>query len=360
MKIIALYLPQFHTFPENDSWWGEGYTEWTAVKKASPVYKGHVQPVHPRDGYYDLVKDQPETFKRQAELAEENGIYGFAFYQYYFKGKLLMEKPLEILLSHPEIRMNYCLSWANETWTRTWYGLDEEILMKQEYGDEKDWREHFDHCLPFFKDERYIKKDNKPLFLIYRTFDIPCLKEMKEVWEKYAREEGFDGIYWTGGKTAGTLETREELLDGWYYFEPGYTLKHDMGRFRTFLYNGFTFIRTWENKLLHRNGGKILERGIPIDWIYERITARKYAENEFPGILAEWDNTPRRGYKGLIYTGADPLKFKEALKKLTEKLKGREGFIFLNAWNEWGEGAMVEPTVEKGDAYLRAIREVIR
>ncbi len=359
MKVIALYLPQFHEFPENNRWWGEGYTEWTAVKKAEPVFKGHIQPKHPEGGYYDLVKDQPETFIRQAELAKEYGIYGFSFYQYYFKGKMLMEKPMEILRSHPEVDIRYCITWANETWTRTWYGLDEDILMKQEYGNEEDWRHHFLYNLNFFKDERYIKKDNKPVFMIYRTFDIDCLKEMKEKWDSWAKEEGFDGIFWIGGKTAGEAEKREGLLDAYYYFEPGYTLKHDLGKFRSLIYNVKVAAGTVRNRFLSKGGQKILERRIPVDWIYERIISREYRDNEYPGIIAEWDNTPRRGYKGLVYTGTKGSKLKKALKFLKEREELKDSFIFLNAWNEWGEGAMIEPTLEKGREYLNAVKEAL-
>ncbi len=360
MKIIALYLPQFHTFPENDSWWGKGYTEWSAVKRAKPVFKGHVQPKHPAYGYYDLVKDQPETFLRQAELANDNGIYGFAFYQYYFGEKRLMEKPLEILLSYPEIDLKYCSAWANETWTRTWYGLNENILIKQEYGGEKEWREHFLYNLRFFKDDRYIKVDNKPVFLIYRSFDFERFPEFKEKWDLWAREEGFEGIYWISGRTALSGDERQELFDGYYYFEPGYTLKHGLGPVRKNIYNASTFVRSLRNKLAGDDKAKILERRIPIDWIYEGIIFREYKDNEYPGLIAEWDNTPRRGYKGLVYTGADPVKFKRALSVLKSKEGNRDKFLFLNAWNEWGEGAMVEPTAEAGDCYLRAIREVMK
>ena len=155
MRVLALYLPQYHSFKENDEWWGKGYTEWTAVGRAKPLYRGHIQPRVPLgERYYDLVKEGEETLLWQARLAREYGIYGFCFYQYWFKGKMLMEKPMEILLGHPEIDMNYCICWANETWTRTWYGLSEQVLMQQDYGEEEDWYRHFEYLLKFFKDKR--------------------------------------------------------------------------------------------------------------------------------------------------------------------------------------------------------------
>ncbi len=360
MRLIALYLPQFHTFPENDLWWGEGYTEWTAVRRSKPLFKGHNQPKTPLLGYYDLVKDGRETLIKQAALMKYFGIYGFAFYQYYFTGKKLMEKPLEILLSNPDIDMNYCLCWANESWTRAWYGLKEEVLLRQEYGDRSGWRAHFEYNLKFFKDQRYIKEGNKPVYMIYRTFDIEKLPEMKKCWDGWAREEGFDGIFWIGGNTAGVLEKRRKLLNGFYDFEPGYTLKHGLCKARQLKYNLFTGIRHIANHLpwRRREDKKRLERKIPINWIYDGISSRDYAENEYPGILTEWDNTPRRGYKGLLYTGASPGKFYNTLKILKEKVEGRkEDFVFLNAWNEWGEGANIEPDTNRRYAYLNAVRK---
>ena len=361
MKIIAMYLPQYHSFPENDEWWGKGYTEWTAVKRAKPLFNGHVQPKVPLDGYYDLVHDQPETFRRQAELTSKYGVYGFSIYQYWFKGHQLMEKPMEILLANPDIDLRYCITWANETWTRTWYGLQENVLMAQEYGDESDWKRHFDYNLQFFRDPRYIKVGNRPVFQIYRTHDIEKLSEMKECWDRWAREAGFDGLFWIGGNTAQQSDSRRDLMDGWYDFEPGYTLNHHFSRVRRFRYILGTGVRHLRNVIVSKlTGGKgrmIVERRIPIHWILENIGTRTYEENEYPGIIAEWDNTPRRDYKGLIYTGAEPHYFEKILRSLSDKVSGRsEDFVFINAWNEWGEGAMLEPTESGGYAWLEAVK----
>ena len=356
MRVIALYLPQYHSFPENDKWWGKGYTEWTAVKRAKPLFKGHEQPQVPLDGYYDLVKEGVETWTRQAELAKKYGVYGFAIYQYWFTGHQLMERPMEILLEHPEIDLKYCIAWANETWTRTWYGLQENVLMKQEYGDEEAWEKHFSYCLKFFKDPRYIKVDNKPVFNIYRTHDIEKLEEMLDFFNRRAKEEGFEGVFFVGGNTAQQNESRRELLDAWYDFEPGRTLKHNFSRVYKARYNLGTAFRHGLNAFLKN---KILERRIPIRWITDNIASRDYEENEFPGIIAEWDNTPRRDYKGLVYTGASPEIFEKTLRALKSKVEGRKNdFVYLNAWNEWGEGAMVEPTVTKRYSYLEVIRRV--
>lgn len=358
MRVMCMYLPQYHTFPENDEWWGKGYTEWTAVKRGKPLYAGHIQPRIPLNNrYYDLVNDGVETLKWQAETAKEYGIYGFSFYQYWFKGRQLMQKPMEILLEHPEIDINYCICWANESWTRTWYGLSEQVLMEQDYGEEEDWYRHFEYLLKFFNDKRYIKIDNKPVLQIYRTFDIDCLDRMRGCFNKWAEGEGYDGIYVIAGKTAGQQETRTDLVDGYYYFEPGYTLKHDFSGLHETEYNISVLFNTMLNRL---RADKKLERSIRADLILNGIKKREYGENEFPGLIPDWDNTPRRGYKGLVYKGTSPEKFEETLRVLKEKKEGHKNdFVFINAWNEWGEGAMLEPDEYRGYGYLEAVKRVV-
>lgn len=357
MKIMCMYLPQYHTFPENDEWWGTGYTEWTAVKRGRPLYRGHVQPRVPLDNrYYDLVNDEPETLRWQAETAKKYGIYGFSIYQYWFGSKQLMNRPMEILLENPDIDIHYNVCWANESWTRTWYGLSNQILVEQQYGSEDDWRRHFDYLLKFFKDERYIKINNRPVLQIYKTFDIEALKDMRECLDKWAVEAGFDGIYLISGKTADKQEDRSELIDGYFYFEPGYTLKHDVTRAQMLRYDVSVAFRSIINKLSRK---KILERRIPSKWIIDKIVSRDYAANEYPCLMPDWDNTPRRDYKGLVYTGTSPEQFKKALWQLKEKKPGEDDFIFINAWNEWGEGAMLEPDEYRGYSYLEKIKEVM-
>ena len=352
-----MYLPQYHTFPENDKWWGKGYTEWTAVRKGHPLYKGHIQPRVPLDNrYYDLVNDGVNTLKWQAETARKYGIYGFSIYQYWFMGKQLMQRPMEILLEHPEIDINYCICWANESWTRTWYGLSEQVLMQQDYGEEDDWYKHFEYLLKFFNDKRYIKIDNRPVLQIYRSFDIDCLDRMLGCFNKWAHGEGFDGVYVIAGKTAGQQETRTELIDGYYYFEPGYTLKHDFSKWNETKYNMSVLWNTLLNKVRRE---KKLERSIKASLILDGIRNRDYKENEFPGLIPDWDNTPRRDYKGLVYKGTCPEKFEEVLRVLKEKKEGHKtDFVFINAWNEWGEGAMLEPDEYRGYGYLEAVKRV--
>ncbi|MBQ1880890.1 MAG: glycoside hydrolase family 99-like domain-containing protein [Lachnospiraceae bacterium] len=356
MRPLALYLPQFHSFPENDEWWGEGYTEWTAVRRAKPLYAGHQQPRVPADGeYYDLSDETGRTLKAQAELAKKYGIYGFVFYHYYFTGHRLMERPAEILLSHPDIDTRYCFCWANETWTRAWYGRKEDVLIRQEYGKEDEWRAHFEYLLPFFTDKRYIKQDCRPMLCIYRTYDIAEFGRMRECFDRWAKEAGLPGIYLVGGRTAQGRDERG-ICDAYYYFEPGYSLKQGFKASGKLLYNISTAARQGYNRIFHK---EVLERRIPIGRIYEAILSREYGKNEYPGIIARWDNTPRRGYKGLVYTGASPEKFKDTLCKLNEKIPA-DSYVFINAWNEWGEGAMLEADTCEGYAYLEAVNACAR
>jgi len=356
-----MYLPQFHTFKENDDWWGKGYTEWEAVKNAKSLYDGHEEPRVPLNNrYYDLSKDGVETLKWQAELAKKYGIYGFSIYQYYFCGKTLMEKPLETLRNHKEIDLRYHICWANESFSRTWYGLSKEILMKQEYGCEADWNKHFDYLLTFFQDERYIKIDHKPVLQIYKTFDIPCLDKMLSCFQKRAKEAGFDGIYVISGKSVAGEETRKDLVDGYYYFEPSYTLKNDYIKNGVFRYYLPTFFRKIRNAFLGKKRGYTIERKISAEFILSKIENRDYKENEFPGLFASWDNTPRRNYKGLVYLGTSPKRFEHALCHLKEKKEGHKtDFIYINAWNEWGEGAYIEPDTTNEYQYLEAVKRVV-
>ena len=194
MKIIAFYLPQFHTIPENDEWWGEGFTEWSNVKAAKQLFENHRQPRVPLDNKYYNLLDR-DTLAWQIELAKKYGVYGFCFYHYYFDGHMLLEKPMEIMRNDPTLNIPYCISWANENWTNAWKADGNvKTLIQQTYGDKGQWRAHFEYLLPFFKDENYIKEDNRPFFVIYRPEIIPCLNEMLDYWNQLAIENGFCGM----------------------------------------------------------------------------------------------------------------------------------------------------------------------
>ena len=357
MKILAIYLPQFHQIKENDLWWGKGYTEWTAVKKAQPLMKNHYQPKVPYNGeYYDLADASANTWKWQSQLANDHGIHGFCIYHYWFKGKQLLEKPMEILLNHPEIKTNYTICWANESWTRTWYGLEKEVLMSQEYGEESDWEAHFKYLLPFFQDKRYIKINNKPMINIYRSSDIEPLEQMVECWNKLAIENGFAGVYVVSANSGGKLEDRDNTIDARYNFEPGYTLNHIMPRWCRNKINISTLIRTLINKIRSK---KVVERRIDARIInkYMNNDVAKTEKPVFKGVFPMWDNTPRREYKGLIYTNTSSQLFKNAINKIKLDNNIKNNFVYINAWNEWGEGCYLEPDVKNKYEYLEAIKE---
>ena len=358
MKLLALYLPQYHQVKENDEWWGNGYTEWTAVKNAKPLFKGHDEPRVPlNDNYYDLSDNNAIAWKWQAELAEKYGVYGFCIYHYWFgNGKQLLEKPIEILLKHPEINLKYCICWANESWTRTWYGVESEILCEQKYGTADEWEKHFMYLLQFFKDPRYIKIDNKPMVNIYHTYEIGNLKEMRLMWDRLAREHGFSGIYLVSANTGSILDVREDINDAYYNMEPSYSLKHCFSKKDTFKYLFRTFAVSQINKYLKK---QYVERKIDIRLVY-RNSDKTDNEKIFPGITPMWDNTPRRSYKGLVYTHATPYNFECQLRKINRLVSNRKyDFVYINAWNEWGEGAYLEPDNSNKYAYLEAIKKVI-
>lgn len=331
MKLIAFYLPQFHEIPENNLWWGKGFTEWTNTRKSQPLFPGHYQPREPyQDYYYDLT--DPSARKWQADLAEKYGIYGFCYYHYWFKGKRLLEKPFNEVLRTGEPYLPFCLSWANEPWTRRWDGSEDDVLMPQDYGDEKDWKEHFDYLFTAFKDERYIKVDNKPLFLIYRPGSISKCEEMLKYWQNLAKQNGLEGIYFV--KTlSGFQIPRIKGFSASVEFEPVYTVFHHL-----YFQNVMDYDQIWT---------RILER-----------TKRKSGTKTFLGAFVDWDNSPRKRNTGLILNGANPEKFTHYLTQQIKHAMDRNSeFLFINAWNEWAEGTYLEPDKKYGFQYLEAVKK---
>jgi len=337
VKTIAFYLPQFHSIPENDKWWGNGYTEWVAVKKAVPLFTGHYQPHIPyKYNYYNLL--EKDTMANQARLMEKYGIDGLCFYHYYFeKGRKVLERPAENLLKWSDINMPFCFSWANETWARTWShiqtknvwnsmeekeALDDGILLKQKYGNEQDWIEHFDYLLPFFLDERYIKYQEKPIFIFHRADLISCLPQMMNVWNELSLKNGMQGIYFIGANT------ERKGLDGYIRQEPNYS-------------DTFNQLRVSYDNMTD----KVIRNAI-------------FNEDDvylcgFPS----YDDTPRRGIAGKVMEGSTPSKFCEQMKKIYNLSKCRnQEFVFINAWNEWGEGMHLEPDEKFGYGYLEAVK----
>lgn len=366
IKLLAYYLPQFHPIPENDQWWGKGFTEWTNVKKAKPLFKGHEQPIIPGElGYYDLL-EQPEIQVKQAKLANEYGVDGFIYYQYWFgDGKMLLEKPAEQMLKNKEVTIPFCFCWANETWRGIWHGLDNpSILIEQKYLGEQDYINYFNYLLPFLKDDRYLKIDNKPLFNIYRTDAIPDLATFINVFNTLAKENDFDGFYFFGN---GNINL-ENIIENKNIY--GYV---GLDKFREIRYNKFTFFS--RNSLLGRlelfikykmgysdaiganNKPQIADYKKGIKKLNTQIPDDKYIQCVFPN----WDNSARSGSKSLVFKNSNPELWKLHLEKAMQillKHKNNPPFIVIKSWNEWAEGNYVEPDKKYGNLWLKKIKEV--
>nr|WP_315418512.1 glycoside hydrolase family 99-like domain-containing protein [uncultured Pedobacter sp.] len=348
-RIIAFYLPQFHTIPENDKWWGKGFTEWTNIKKAKPLYPKHNQPRIPyKENYYDL--SSVEVMQEQAKVAKEHGVTGFCYYHYWFKGHKLLNTPLENMLADLNVDIDFCLSWANEPWTRAWDGGDKEILMPQDYGIEQDWDKHISYLIPFFKDARYIKIDERPVFLVYRTESFSRFDKMINFWNQRLHAEGINDIYLI--ETLNSFQNKPfcSSSSAVLEFEPMFTIANELSlleRFtikvkRTFLDGGLIKIKyskVWENILKRENKNK-----------YEN-------KKLFSGCFTGWDNTPRKGKRGIVLENSSPLLFKKYFKQLIHS--NDNDLVFINAWNEWAEGAYLEPDTINENGYLKSIKDVI-
>lgn len=349
---MAFYLPQFHTIPENDVWWGKGFTDWTNVRKAKQLFKGQVQPKIPLDNnYYDLSK--VDTLRWQAQLAQKYNVYGWCIYHYWFNGKLLLEKPAELLLANKDIDTNFCFSWANEPWARTWDGKNTHVLMPQFYGEKTDWKAHFDYLLPFFKDERYIKENNKPMFIIYKSSSFPDCEEMMIYWNQLAVENGFDGIFFVETLKRWQPEKRELPFEAKVEFEP-------------------TGPKTISSLYWHRIKRRLKKASnylfrtnipyndaIPFQEEADSALSKLSPKGTFAGAFIGWDNTPRKGLSGTYVIAPSKKEFKEYLKKkinIGENIYGTD-YLFINAWNEWAEGTYLEPDETHRYEYLEAVKE---
>lgn len=340
VKKIAIYLPQFHAIPENDAAWGKGFTEWTNVKKAQPLFYGHYQPHVPHEsiGYYDL--SNPKVLIKQAKMAKDYGIYGFAYYHYWFNGKRLLNKPLDEMLSSGKPDMPFCYIWANENWTRRWDGANNDIIIKQEYSFEDDLKHIRFLCEKVFSDKRYIFIEGKPLFLVYRTELFPDIKRTSEIWRTEVKNYGYKDLYLV------RMENFERDIDP---ITVGFDAAMEFGP-------------VWANipTDVTRIGNKEL-----IDYLstvintIKKVGAYKYFHCVFPG----WDNTPRRkNLSGSIFINNDVEVFKYFLEKQIKSThegfqKPDERLIFINAWNEWGEGCHIEPDEKNGFKYLEVCRD---
>lgn len=345
MKTLAFYLPQYHEILENNEWWGKGFTEWTNVRKAKPLFKGHYQPKIPmNNNYYSL--DSIKTMKWQTNLAKKYGIDGFCFYHYWFNGKLLLEKPLENYLNNKDIDFSYCFSWANEPWTRSWDGENKEILINQEYAGKNDIINHWKYVLKFFKDDRYIKLENKPVFFIYRANSITYLEEMIDIWNNNAKEEGFDGVYFIETLTGFQQEKYSSNTQATVYMEPMYVI----GKKNKFL----KLLTAWKD-FIHLNRRENYSK------TWNRIfKLEKLSKMENAGAFIDWDNSARKKTKNLVLVKSSPKIFEQKFEEQYKRgIKAECNFLVINAWNEWAEGTYLEPDVKYGYSYLECIKNAI-
>lgn len=372
-RVIAYYLPQFHPIPENDKYWGKGFTEWTNVTKAKPLFHGHEQPQLPADlGFYDLR--MPEARKMQAEYAEKAGIEGFCYWHYWFGNrKMALERPFEEVLKSGEPDYPFCLGWANhdwsnKTWTKNKTFAKDTIIFKQEYPGEEDYIDHFNYLLPAFKDHRYITVDGMPLFTIFQPDEIPDVRKFIALWQRLAKENGLLGIYFVArvmlAKTVNPIEFKNVENTIWPLY-------------KTYLDKGFSAVNPVTLKYAQIKSKGLLDKAIKsisrrffrsviLDkYRYEDIVNNMYTEEDrrvevIPQLIPRRDRSPRAGRKAEIYYGSTPEKFGDAidlvLSYLTEK-DDEHKIIFLNAWNEWGEGAYLEPDQKYGIKYIEVLAD---
>lgn len=350
-ELISMYLPQFHPIPENDEWWGRGFTEWTNVARARPKFRKHYQPRLPLDlGFYDLRLS--ETREAQAELARQYGIHGFCYYHYWFNGKRLLERPFAEVLASGSPNFPFCLCWANENWTRRWDGREDQALITQRYSPEDD-RAHIRSVLPAFGDPRYIRVDGKPFFAVYRTAHMPEPQRTAERWREEARQAGIGELFlarfeaWDGNQSP---DPRSMGFDAAIEFAPDWR--------RT----GGQAYSTWKAKLLMHSG--FLPKAYSENRFFDyRLMARTMMNRPDPGypllrcVTPGFDNSARRKTGAQIVENSSPQEYEawlgNTIKWSTDR-RTSPPFVFINAWNEWAEGNHLEPDTRYGRAYLEA------
>lgn len=355
LRPIAFYLPQFHPIPENDAWWGKGFTEWTNVVKAKPLFPGHHQPHVPADlGFYDLRL--PETREAQADLARESGIFGFCYYHYWFNGKQLLDRPFNEVLASGKPDFPFCLCWANENWTRTWDGKENNVLIEQKYSEEDD-RQHIRSLADAFRDERYIRVNGKPLFLVYRATKIPDPRRTTAIWREEAQKLGIGDLYLCRVESFRDERSDPEEIgfDAAVGFQPDWpTLKNPLRRGRFWHYSRRLGISS-EAYQQHR----VFEYQTVVESaLMKSPPPYKY----YPCVTPCWDNSARRETKGVIFKDSRPDYYEQWLRTTIDRFEPsspEENFVFINAWNEWGEGSHLEPCQRWGRAYLQATRRAI-
>jgi len=350
LRALGVVLPQFHPIPENDEWWGKGFTEWTNVAKAKPRFRGHYQPHIPADlGFYDLRLEEARI--AQAELAKKYGIYGFCYYHYWFHGKQLLERPVNEMVASGKPDFPFCLCWANEPWGRNWNGANENVIQPQEYS-KSDHLNHINHLLKIFKDKRYIKIDGKPLFIVYRINKIPDVKEAIEIWNTEAKKNGFEkGLYLLGTTN---LAFQEDPTS--FGFEGSWDFLNILATKPNWLYGIYS-----ELKKIVGLKDKFISYGNCIKTASAKLNEKRLWKI-YPEVCPGWDNSPRRKKRATIITNSTPELYEKWLAYTCEKFEPfseEENFIFLNAMNEWAESNHLEPDLKWGLKYLEATKRVL-
>ena len=354
-RLIAFYLPQYHPIPENDEWWGKGFTEWTNVAKARPIFKGHYQPQLPADlGFYDLRL--PESRQAQAELAREYGIHGFCYYHYWFNGKMLLERPFNEVLASGKPDFPFCLCWANENWTKAWDGRSGENLLEQHYGESDDLA-HIAWLATAFKDPRYIRVNGKPLFLVYRAGNIPDPLRTTNLWREEAKRLGVGELFLCQVESfpgERNVDPQSRGFDAGVDFQPDWS---ELGR---------PLQRSFWWKMARHLGLAQPAYGEHLIFDYAGVASRMMARPappylRFPGVTPAWDNSPRRKQDALILRDSSPERYRDWLRQAIREAKNLEpeGLVFINAWNEWAEGNHLEPDQKFGRTYLEATRKAL-
>ncbi|MHB8727190.1 MAG: glycosyltransferase WbsX family protein [Casimicrobiaceae bacterium] len=345
-RLIAFHLPQFHPIPENDEWWGNGFTEWTNATRATPLFRGHYQPHLPRDlGFYDLRL--AESRAAQASLADKYGIEGFCYYHYWFAGRRLLERPVNAILESGEPHFPFCLCWANESWTGIWHGAPHRTLVEQTYPGDADHQAHFKFLLRAFRDPRYITIDEKPLLAIYRPWEVPQTGAFVELWRDLARSAGLRGLFLVAIRGANR---------GWDAISNGFdaTVTPRIPPRRPWV--------SWRNPWRKACVKWEELRGLPTIYSYAQILddmlCREDHHLDFPCVVPNWDNTPRSGRNGLVLQGSTPELFRSHVRAAMQMLVDRpeqQRLIFIKSWNEWAEGNYLEPDLQFGSQYLEVL-----
>ncbi len=350
MRVIAYYLPQYHSIPENDAWWGKDFTEWCAVRAAKPLFQGHQQPVVPGElGYYNLLN--PDIRERQAQLAREAGIDGFCYWHYWFGGKQLLEKPLQQVLQSGKPDFPFCIAWANESWyAKTWRDekhTQDRLLIEQTYSEQDD-HAHFEVILPILRDKRYICIEGKPLLVVYRPLDLPNGKAWVERWQKMAKDAGFNGLFLIGHVTYNKqVNTVLELGFDAVNSVPLGDAKRDIRSALHHLPNLFRHL-CGKAPLIYNYAEAMRAFVAPV---IQR-------EEVIPTILPNWDHSPRSRNRAFIMHDATPEAFREhvkAIKHIVDKKQNQ--LVMLKSWNEWGEGNYMEPDSRWNRQYIDVLKD---